>query len=611
MNKTMGMNLKPFTEEITDAHARMADLRDLVGEEGAQRGGLLADSLQELGISLEELRVAEEELHAQNEELGRTRLAVEEEHRRYQDLFDSAPDAYLVTNIDGRILEANRAAGRLLGIQSRHLARKPLAAYVTLESRQDFRSRLRQMQQEDARAEWEVVLRPRRGAALPAALSVSAVRGRDGAPIGLRWLVRDITERKNWEARLQQMNAELERRVQERTAELEAAERRSREQAALVEALLSAAPVGFALLDRDLRYVRVNPALARLNGLPAEAHQGRRPADVIGADAWRAREPLCRRALAGEAVLDQDLSGESPAYPGEIRHFLVSYYPVPTMGEATGVGVVVRDITERKRAELAQGRDLDRTRRIADALQTALLQTVSENAFPGLAVSTLYKAASDEARVGGDFFDAFTVDSGKVALVVGDVSGKGLSAATHTTEIKFALRAFLRETPQPGRALARLNDFVCEAQRQDDWGNTNMVVLALALIEPNTGEVTYTSAGSEPLLALPPPDAESDAIQEVGLGSGLILGVSPGQRYRETTFRLPPGGMLLMATDGITEARRPGGPLLGLDGLKRLARACRDCGSVGEISRSILDGARAFASGPLADDACILLAQRR
>ena len=83
----------------------------------------------------------------------------------------------------------------------------------------------------------------------------------------------------------------------------------------------------------------------------------------------------------------------------------VNIYP-----SGAGLSVYFRDISERKQAEQAERTGAEHSPRIADTLQTALLQTVSENAFPGLAVSTLYKAASDEALVGGDFFDAFTVD---------------------------------------------------------------------------------------------------------------------------------------------------------------------------------------------------------
>ena len=131
-----------FLEQIASARARVASLHRDAGEPAIHKNGLLPELFTELNISLEELRVSEEELRQQNEMLGETRLAVEEERQRYQDLFDFAPDGYLVTDADGKILEANRAAGLLLGVLPRHLANKPLAVYVAPESRPAFRAAL-------------------------------------------------------------------------------------------------------------------------------------------------------------------------------------------------------------------------------------------------------------------------------------------------------------------------------------------------------------------------------------------------------------------------------------------------------------------------------------
>ena len=577
----------------------MGELHREAGETPLHKNGLLPELFTELNISLEELRVAEEELRQQNETLGETRLAVEEERQRYQDLFDFAPDGYLVTDPDGKILEANRAAGLLLGVSPRHLANKPLAVYVGPDSRPAFRAGLIRLQQEAAPVEWETVLRPRQRRMFPAAVTVSAVRNRAGSLLALRWLVRDITERKAWETRLQQANHDLEQRVQERTAELEAT--LAREQAARAESttILESITDAFYAVDQDFCFTYVNRR--------AEEWFGRTRAEMIGGHIWT----LLPQAVGSESYrLVEHAMAERQEVHGEAVSALTGkWIEVNVYPSGAGLSVYFRDITERKRAEQAERLALDHNRRIADTLQTALLQTVSENAFPGLALSTLYKAASDEALVGGDFFDAYTIDNGMVALIVGDVSGKGLAAAAHITEVKYALRAFLREAPEPALALARLNDFICEAQRQDDWGNTSLVVLALAVFDPKTGEVDYVSAGAEPLLVLPAPDAPEASVQEVGSGSGLVLGVEPGRTYKKTTFPLPPGGMLLMTTDGITEARR-GLEMLGLEGLKRLARECQERVTVGEISQAILERTRAYAGGSLTDDACILLAQR-
>lgn len=98
-------------------------------------------------------------------------------------------------------------------------------------------------------------------------------------------------------------------------------------------------------------------------------------------------------------------------------------------------------------------------------MQRAQLFLPPEDAFPNLEVKMLHEPASDEALVGGDFWDIFAYDNSHVALVIGDVMGHGLDAAVFTTEIRFILRAFLREHEQPSLVLKQLNSYVCENHR--------------------------------------------------------------------------------------------------------------------------------------------------
>src|SRR5215210_8610733 len=97
---------------------------------------------ESLRAVLEELRVADEELRQQNEELMAAHLQVESERRRYQELFELAPDAYIVTDLHGIISEANESASRLFGIVPQFLTGKALAAYISTEDRGRFRSML-------------------------------------------------------------------------------------------------------------------------------------------------------------------------------------------------------------------------------------------------------------------------------------------------------------------------------------------------------------------------------------------------------------------------------------------------------------------------------------
>jgi PAS domain S-box-containing protein len=166
--------------------------------------GLLNPALHELGASLEELQAVEEEMRQQNDELASTRLALEFERKRYQDLFDFAPDGYLVTDLKGKILEANYRAGEMFSVQPLNMIGKPLANFVAGQDRAVFRRKLANLQlelsrqeREGGRGEWMLCMRPRRGSVFDAEIAFAIAREKD--QFVLRWLIRDITFRKQLE----------------------------------------------------------------------------------------------------------------------------------------------------------------------------------------------------------------------------------------------------------------------------------------------------------------------------------------------------------------------------------------------------------------------------
>ena len=123
---------------------------------------------------------------------------------------------------------------------------------------------------------------------------------------------------------------------------------------AVLETLLRRAPIGFAFLDRSLRFVVVNEKLAEINGLPADAHIGQHVSEIVPTLAATVEEVADRIVQTGEPVLNHEFAGETSAAVGERRWWNESWYPVHnTQGDLIGFGAMIEDITERKRAEAA------------------------------------------------------------------------------------------------------------------------------------------------------------------------------------------------------------------------------------------------------------------
>jgi PAS domain S-box-containing protein len=193
------MNLEMFFQRTEVLHKRLADLYQTATVLPWVPSEMLPQAFEELHHSSKTLQLAVEELYQQNEELIKTQNFLETERQRYQDLFNLAPDAYLVTNASGTIHEANQMAAKLLNIAQQFLVGKPIINFVPLEERQQFRTEINRLSESDRDRELLVRLQQRHGDIFDAGLTVTAVRNQQGQVISLRWIVRNITGRKQWE----------------------------------------------------------------------------------------------------------------------------------------------------------------------------------------------------------------------------------------------------------------------------------------------------------------------------------------------------------------------------------------------------------------------------
>jgi len=358
------LQVEVFVHHIESMRSRVALLNQKANQLSLPPQNFLEESFVELSTALEELQVAQEELLQQNEELATTRQALETQRQRYQELFDFAPDAYLVTDAHGTIQAANCAAAILLNISQQSLVGKVLASFIPLEERKAFRSRLNQLGNKIGSVqEWEVRLYPRNGEPFEAAFRVAAFQDREHESVFLRCVVRDITLAKPTEKALQTAKQELEMKVEERTAQLrcanerlwgEIAERQQAEAALRASeerfrSLSACSPVGIFMTDVEGRCTYTNPRCQALCSFTQEESLG---------EGWsQSVHPEDRQKVFADwsetTREGRSYSGEFRFQPkeGSVRWVHVRSSPIfSDQGELIGHVGTVEDITERKQA---------------------------------------------------------------------------------------------------------------------------------------------------------------------------------------------------------------------------------------------------------------------
>ncbi|MFJ7946494.1 SpoIIE family protein phosphatase [Streptomyces sp. NPDC096354] len=298
--------------------------------------------------------------------------------------------------------------------------------------------------------------------------------------------------------------------------------------------------------------------------------------DRLGADYTVSITPL------GETG-DQPLGAWLMTYGSEYR---------PSLEERTLMGALA-DLAGQalRRIRLQQARV-----ELAAALQQTMLPTLPEH-LPGLEVAARYRPSRDGLDIGGDWYDAFVLPDGAIALEIGDVQGHDVEAAAFMGQVRLSMRLIASQEPDPGTVLTRTNELFVTMDA------ARFASCTILHVDSRDGRVTGTSAGHVPLLC-----AHRDGSHDVHeLPGGPVLGVLPGTDYPEETFTLDEDSALIMVTDGVVE-----GPGLTLDaGVERAgtlaAQAVHDGLNVEEIADRILDAAVAVDH---LDDVAVLVIRR-
>ena len=234
-------------------------------------------------------------------------------------------------------------------------------------------------------------------------------------------------------------------------------------------------------------------------------------------------------------------------------------------------------------------------KKFAETMQRSLLPR-DRPSIAGLEVGAVYESAA-QVDVGGDVFDFLELPDGRLAVVLGDVTGHGIDATADMAMAKFVFRSLAREHSEPSAFLAAANEVVV-----GEVAIGKFITMAYVTIEPD-GEVVSASAGH------PEPRLVSADGSVAGLAcGGLALGIEAGQEYEQVSARLSPGGMVVLYTDGVIESRS-GHDLFGLERLDHVLSANASL-SAQEVADALLAACRDFAGGDLPDDCAIVVLRR-
>ena len=335
--------------------------------------------------------------------------------------------------------------------------------------------------------------------------------------------------------------------------------------------------------DPLVHYFQANPGVVDMDALTLDspALAALREADV------RLVVPLVSQGeLIGMINLGERLSEQE--YSADDRQLLND------LAAQAAPAVRVAQLARQQQQEARERERMEQELRVARLIQQTLLPRELPD-LPGYEIAAHYQPAR---AVGGDFYDFLYFEDGKIGIVIGDVTDKGVPAALVMATTRTLLRAAAERLSNPSTVLERVN-----ALLHPDIPPRMFVTCLYALLDPATGRISFANAGHD----LPYRHSAS-GVEELR-ATGMPLGLMPNMTYEETEVILAPGESLLMHSDGIVEAHNPAGEMFGLARLE--ARVAAHQSGTGLIS-DVLSELAAFVGDEWEqeDDVTLVLLQR-
>jgi sigma-B regulation protein RsbU (phosphoserine phosphatase) len=354
--------------------------------------------------------------------------------------------------------------------------------------------------------------------------------------------------------------------------------------------LWETAPDAVVLMDPEGRIHFANPAVKDVFGYTPEEIIGKKLSSLQPEHVRAAHDAALARyvrtgikAMNWRGTESLGLRKDGAEIPIEI-----SFSDMDLNGHRRFVGFI-RDVTARKRAE-RELRESKEQFRVAREIQ----QRLFPKGPPALAGYDIAGASYPAEATGGDYFDYLPMLNDRWGFIVADVSGHGVGPALLMAETRAYLRVLAGRREDVGEILTRANGVLAE-----DVGTERFVTLFLARLDPKERALIYASAGHSPGFILD----RSGSVKSKLPRTGIPLGMRPDTKYLPSDeYKLVPGDMVLLLTDGVEETVSPENALLGMDRTLEIVRANRDK-SAQEIVEAIYQGSRRFCNNaPQTDD---------
>src|SRR5580704_8449982 len=268
-----------------------------------------------------------------------------------------------------------------------------------------------------------------------------------------------------------------------------------------------------------------------------------------------------------------------------------------TVARQTGLALEVSELAHSLAAEAAQRERVNREMEIAREVQERLFP----QEMPDITGASLAGACRAALGVGGDYYDVFSLEDGRLGLAVGDVSGKGISAALLMASLRASLRGVTLDNPRDfAQLMDKVNRLVYEASASNRYAT-----FFFAAFDPVSRRLECVNAGHNPPILLRGSNGMTQTIRLEA--DGPVVGLLPFAPYTEQAMTLEPGDLLLLYTDGISEAMTHDDEEWGEERLIAAAERSR-AKSAAEIMRDVFNATDAFTAGaPQHDDMTLLV----